>query len=386
MKIKYKINVYNLLTYLLVFAIIKPYFLPAELRQASKIIILISVFLFTISREKKERIVNLSLLFSGCVLLSAVMAYLKGGYQDKDFLDALLYAVTFYDIYSFIGLCKQKGQFNETIKCLYNIIRLYCILTIVSILLVGTVNNSNQSAYIFGNKFTSSYLFIFLIALYGATHEMILWKNKICYIALFISSIALTLYIGCATAAVTLAVLFIATMVPFQKIRMLLLNERFAVTALIMSALVALMMEQILKNEFVNNIVFGYFNKSYTVTGRLEIYNDYLLNIIRSRFWFGYGYSNSMMKNMTGLYANAQNGLLEIMVNMGFLSVVSLIVTVFWSFKNTLKTDKSFYISIIVYGMIIASIFEVALNWFFFLGLCLIRWNCDASGSIRSSD
>ena len=122
------------------------------------------------------------------------------------------------------------------------------------------------------------------------------------------------------------------------------------------------------------------------MTGRLEIYNDYLLNIIRSRFWFGYGYGNSMMKNMTGLYANAQNGLLEIMVNMGFLSVVSLIVTVFWSFKNTLKTDKSFYISIIVYGMIIASIFEVALNWFFFLGLCLIRWNCDADGSIRSSD
>lgn len=186
MKITYKINVYNLLTYLLVFAIIKPYFLPAGLRQASKIIILISVFLFTISREKKERIVNLSWLFSGCVLLSAVMAYLKGGYQDKDFLDALLYAVTFYDIYSFIGLCKQKDRFNETIKCLYNIVGLYCILTIVSILLVGTVNNSNQSAYIFGNKFTSSYLFIFFVALYGATHEKILWKNKICYIALFI--------------------------------------------------------------------------------------------------------------------------------------------------------------------------------------------------------
>ena len=55
MKITYKINVYNLLTYLLVFAIIKPYFLPAGLRQTSKIIILISVFLFTISREKKRK-------------------------------------------------------------------------------------------------------------------------------------------------------------------------------------------------------------------------------------------------------------------------------------------------------------------------------------------
>lgn len=56
MKITYKINVYNLLTYLLVFAIIKPYFLPVGLRQASKIIILISVFLFTISREKKKEL------------------------------------------------------------------------------------------------------------------------------------------------------------------------------------------------------------------------------------------------------------------------------------------------------------------------------------------
>ena len=168
MKIKYKINVYNLLTYLLVFAIIKPYFLPAELRQASKIIILISVFLFTISREKKERIVNLSLLFSGCVLLSAVMAYLKGGYQDKDFLDALLYAVTFYDIYSFIGLCKQKGQFNETIKCLYNIIRLYCILTIVSILLVGTVNNISLHISLEINSHLHIYLYFLL--LYMAQH------------------------------------------------------------------------------------------------------------------------------------------------------------------------------------------------------------------------
>ena len=113
---------------------------------------------------------------------------------------------------------------------------------------------------------------------------------------------------------------------------------------------------QILKNEFVNNIIFGYFNRSYTVTGRLEIYNDYLLNIIRSRFWFGYGYINSVMKNMTG-FMQMHRMDCQIMVNMGVLSVVSLIVTVFWSFKNTLKTDKSFYISIIVYGMIIANNF-----------------------------
>lgn len=375
MRISCKISVYNLLTYALIFAIVKPYFLPEALRQASKIFILLCVFLFTVSRTKANRLVNLAWIFSGSVMLSSIIAYLKGGYQAKDFLDAMLYAVTFYDIYSFVGLCKEKNHFDEMLKCLYKIIALYCVLTFLSVMQVGISNNSNQASYIFGNKFTSSYLFIFLIALYGATHEMRLWKNKIRYIVLFVFSIIFTLYMGCATATVTLVILFVLVMIPSEKIRISLLNEKFVVAALLASAFIAFLMEQILKIDFVSDIVYGYFDKSYTVTGRLEIYNVYLINLIKNSFWFGYGYSNSVMKNLTGLYANAQNGLLEIMVNMGFVSVMALLVTVFLSFKNTLKSNKSFYISIIVYGMIIASVYEVALNWFFLLGLCLIRWN-----------
>ena len=381
MKITYKINVYNFLTYALMFAIIKPYFLPTGLRQISKVAILLCVFLFTVSKTKKNRLVNLAWLFSGSVLLSAIMAYIKGGYQSKDFLDAMLYTVTFYDVYSFVGLCKEKNHFDEMMKCLYNITVLYCILTFLSVMLIGISNNSNQASYIFGNKFTSSYLFIFWIALYGAVHEMDLWKNKVRYIILFLFSIAFTLYMGCATATVTLTILFVVVLISSRKFRLLFLNEKVAVIALLVSAFIVFGMEQILKNDFINDIVAGFFNKSYTVTGRLEIYNVYLMKVIRERFWFGYGYSNSMMKSLTGIYANAQNGLLEIMVNMGFLSVMALLVTVFLCFKNTLKTNKSFYISIIVYGMIIASIFEVALNWFFLFGVCLIRWNCNVDDS-----
>ena len=85
MKITYKVNVYNFLTYALMFAIIKPYFLPAGLRQITKIGILLCVFLFIISKTKKNRFINLAWLFSGSVLLSAIMAYIKGGYQYKDF-------------------------------------------------------------------------------------------------------------------------------------------------------------------------------------------------------------------------------------------------------------------------------------------------------------
>ena len=70
-------------------------------------------------------------------MLSSIIAYLKGGYQAKDFLDAMLYAVTFYDIYSFVGLCKEKNHFDEMLKCLYKIIALYCVLTFLSVMQVG---------------------------------------------------------------------------------------------------------------------------------------------------------------------------------------------------------------------------------------------------------
>jgi len=186
MNITCKINLYNCLTYALIFAIVKPYFLPEVFRESSKIIILLCIFLFTISRTKKSKIINLACLFSGAVLLSAIVAYIKGEYQFKDLLDSVLYVITFYDIYSFIGLCRKENRFEKMLKCLYNIILLYCILTFFSVLFTGVSNNSNQASYIFGNKFISSYLFIFFVALYGAIHDINLWKNKIRYILLFI--------------------------------------------------------------------------------------------------------------------------------------------------------------------------------------------------------
>ncbi len=68
MKITYKINVYNLLTYLLVFAIIK--LLPAGLRQASKIIILISVFCLQFQEKKKKNCKFVVVIFWLCFAFS----------------------------------------------------------------------------------------------------------------------------------------------------------------------------------------------------------------------------------------------------------------------------------------------------------------------------
>lgn len=97
------------------------------------------------------------------------------------------------------------------------------------------------------------------------------------------------------TATVTLIILFIMYLLP-EKIKLHIINQKYIIIALILSAIIVIWLEAILKIDFVNRIVVDYFQKSYTITGRLEIYSKYLRNVISGSFWVGYGYSNELIE------------------------------------------------------------------------------------------
>lgn len=379
---KVNINIYSLISSALFFAIFKPYFLPEGIRILLKIGILILVFFFLISNLNLNRLLNHSLIFCACVVVSAVVAKINGNYSMKSLLDSILYALTFYDLYTFAQLCKIKDSSDKLLFNMYMMNLIYCILTIASILVVGVENNSNRAAYLFGNKFTSMYLFILLIALFGATHDMNIKRNRIILFVISIFSFLLSIYLDCATATISLLIILVIFFLP-NKFKKYLINEKVVVIALIMSALIIIWIEVILKTSFISRLVTEYFGKSYTVAGRLEIYSVYLGGVLRERFWLGHGYSSSVMLNKTGVFSNAQNGMLEIFVSFGIVGVIALIFTVYYCYKHSGKKAKTFYLSLVIYGMIIAAIFEVTINWFFLLGLCLIRWNSSIDREIQ---
>ena len=93
---------------------------------------------------------------------------------------------------------------------------------------------------------------------------------------------------------------------------------------------------------------------------------------MKEKFWLGYGYSNGKMLQVTGVFGNAQNGLLEQMMNFGMLGVLAIVSTVRYALKkNSVNTSCMF---ILLYAMIIAAIFEVTINWFFWIALFSIQW------------
>lgn len=247
----------------------------------------------------------------------------------------------------------------------------------ISVVIVGTENNSNVSAYLFGNKFTSCYLFVLLVTLYGLSHKMERLEERIIHRCIIAFSCLFSLYVGCSTATVVFVLLFMMSFL-HEKGRNIFTNKAVVCMALILSAVIIIWIDLILQIDFVNQIVVGFFHKSTTVSGRLVIYNTYLERLVRNNIWFGYGYSNNAMLMISkGVFGNAQNGILEILMSYGVVGFVALMFTVYNCFNGRKDKTKLFYASFVVYGMIIAAVFEVTINWFFILGIFLVRWGCE---------
>lgn len=366
-----KIAVFDLCVYLVYFSLFKAYFIPDAIRQVVKIISLIIVLIFLIKRLQKNGLFNCSLLFSSAIVISGLYNYIFNNYTIKALLDSFSYALSFYDLYS-LFLYANRSKRTEKMSCdLYRVTFVYCMLTAISVLIVGTENNSNVSAYLFGNKFTSSYLFIALIALYGLSHNMNIRKNKAIICFLTVIAFVFTLYVECATATVALVVSIFLFWIEQKKQGNSIQNPVVTVCVLVGTAVVPFTINAVLQNSMVRYVIFDLFNRTTTVYGRFEIYNNYLQPLLLNRFWLGYGYSNGVMLTVTGVFGNAQNGLLEQMMNFGFIGVVAILVTVFYALRQ--KRNLS-YMAILLYAMIVAAIFEVTINWFFWMALFSVQY------------
>lgn len=366
-----KIALFDLYTYLIFLSLFKAYFIPNILRQTIKIVALILLFVFLVTRMKKKDLCNLSLLFSSIIIISGMYNYISGSYTIKALMDSLLYALTFYDLYSFFIYANKHDFSWRMSRNLYRANLIYCLLTIISVLFVGVENNSNIAAYMFGNKFTSSYLFISLIALYGLAHNMNLKRNKRIMCVLITFGVFFTVYTGCATATIALIVAVLLFGIG-QKLHICFIQSPFiAVSALIGTSIVPFVINILIKINIVKYIIFDVFRRSITIYGRFEIYNNYLYSLLKSNLWLGYGYSNGVMMDSTGVFSNAQNGLLEQMMNFGFIGVMAILITVFCALK---KKKELSYMSILLYAMIVAAIFEVTINWFFWVSVFSIQW------------
>lgn len=370
-----KIKKIDIIICFLYIAIFKTYAVPQVLQQLSKITMLAVVLLFIISHIPYKRLINLSILMVVSIILSGMLSYKRGYIAFDKLMDGTLYAICIYCIYTVMQYCYQIQYMDRLINILYKLTVLYCIISFISILLEGTSIYGTEMKYFFGNKFETSYLYIMLVGFYFIKYKDKIdkfFKYKIIYCGLCIATFFLCAWINCGTVMIGSLFLLIAIFIP-KHIQIFMMCSKVIIFFVLITGVCIFAMDLLVSNTYIQYLITELMGKSLDLTGRLHIY-DYLLNIISESKWFGYGYNNNIIIAYLG-YGNAQNGLMELIINYGMIGTVVILFVLGKSCNLLDKTQKLYGAYAIVYVMIICSIVEISYNYVFFIAVFLIRWS-----------
>lgn len=372
----YKIKVEWLLILLLFFSLFKLSYIPGGLRQAIKIASLIMIFLFLLKKMPTKMLINISLVFPVCVMFSGTISYFQGINTLRSLLESILYSLLFYDSYTMVLYFKIKNRYNYFLKALYGIVSFFVSINVVTIFMFGSDGNM-EPIYLLGNKFISSYMMIFLISLYGSTHDIVTQSSKAKYYSLIAISMILCLYMRSITALIGLLFVLICSLNK-NILSKIISNPKVLVVSMIASAGVIFVFDYLLSIPTINYLIFNFFGKSISIFGRQVIYDEYLTKLIGGeRLWIGSGYNNSAILMMSGgVFGNAQNGLMEHFVAYGLVGVFAILSTAYYCLKKGRADEHSYYMLLTTYAMVIAATVEVTINWFFFMSLFIVA-NCN---------
>ena len=334
------------------------------------------ILLFLLKKMPTKMLINISLVFPVCVMLSGTISYFQGINTLRSLLESILYSLLFYDSYTMVLYFKIKNRYNYFLKALYGIVSFFVSINVVTIFMFGSDGNM-EPIYLLGNKFISSYMMIFLVSLYGATHDIVTQSSKAKYYSLIAISMILCLYMRSITALIGLLLVLICSLNK-NILSKIISNPKVLVVSMIASAGVIFVFDYLLSIPTINYLIFNFFGKSISIFGRQVIYDEYLTKLITGeRLWIGSGYNNSAILMMSGgVFGNAQNGLMEHFVAYGLVGVFAILSTAYYCLKKGRADEHSYYMLLTTYAMVIAATVEVTINWFFFMSLFIVA-NCN---------
>ncbi|MDY4576874.1 MAG: O-antigen ligase family protein [Anaerobutyricum hallii] len=241
---------------------------------------------------------------------------------------------------------------------------------------VDATHYQNLISYFFGNKFMVAYLHMQILGIYG---EYLYLKKgclgereRVKLLVVGVYSIFLCLKVGCSTGIVGNLIVAILLVVPMKKNVIELLSSRKFIMIFLVVTNIALV-----GSDFLVNVpVFKYFienvlHESITLTGRYKIY-AMLPDLFKEQLLFGYGYNRDIFANLIG-YGNAQNGILQYMIDCGLVGTTLFVLNWMNSMKGAQsRQEVSWPLVAAVYGFAICGLVEVCLKLNFIVLLAMI--------------
>ena len=154
-----------------------------------------------------------------------------------------------------------------------------------------------------------------------------------------------------------------------------LTSQAVLLVALAVSALFPFVAEQIMSLSVVEKFVMNILDRGSDLTGRINIYASFFSKMEGYWLWgYGFGNGNVVATRLFG-YANAQNALLQWVLQIGLPGtglLVYLMCTIFKRLKDRYTVDKAMPLIFLIYLYIILGMVETTFSMSFLLWLALI--------------
>jgi len=337
-------------------------------------------------------------LFALCASLLIGMKYnsdtVNGFSPEQNTIRLVLYLL---ELFVLMMAFAEKEKGRAAIKLVFYYVLVLVVLTDVFMFTgLFTYGTEEYPNYLVGTKFTVSYMHFNLFALWimqqrdkkgtKPVKKWLIWGA-----AGIVALVAI--YVNCMSGVLGIALLVWLTVwrSSSQRVSRLLTSPAFFVTCIVACTWIAFVIGFFLDIPFIKTFIEDVLCRSTTLTGRINIYLGYT-DAMQGHWLFGYGYgSSNLVSHQFFGCANAQNAVLQWILQCGLVTTVLLIMLLVLIMKQVNMCRKDANVAtevlvVLVYTYIMLGIVEVTYSMSFILFLALIfmvtndkKWNGLAS-------
>ncbi len=268
----------------------------------------------------------------------------------------------------------------------------YLLIFMTPFVIISDINgfiyqSSGIDGYLAGNKFYVCYLNIFLATIYYLQHPTLEGKSKYKMQFLLLTTFLLSLKTQCSTMVIgTIVYYYLIFYWSITKRGKLYKAKTFLTGLFICDILFFFIVTLLLQIPLIQFIVVDVLGEDLTLTGRIGMYAS-LGEVLSECPFYGFGLGNaSLATTMYMVGDNAQNGFLNLFLEIGFLGVFLFYGILLLMMRKAKSNKASYSLICFVYTMLILSSIEITFTTYFFaMSTLLLLRNTSTSSILKNS-
>ncbi len=292
---------------------------------------------------------------------------------------ACTYFLEFTTPFLFVDHLTSKYGFASALRGMLRASFVICTMMDLSVIAgmdLDKTHYQNLTVYLFGNKFMVAYLHMQTLSLMAKYRKLTGRSGSALsnpgLLAYGVCGIALCAAVNCATGILgNLCILVLITFPCGKTVKILLSKPLTMMAALLASNILVIGSDVLLQIPAVQGVILHVLKKDLTLTGRFRIY-AMLPDLFKGHWAFGYGYNSDIFAGLIG-YGNAQNGILQYVLDCGLIGAGTLLFLWVHSVRGIRRKEvMSWPLVSAVYGFMVCSLVEVCFKFNFIVILAFL--------------